>query len=67
VTGGDAAIMLKVGEKVLQQTSKADVIQFDKIKLIKGEVKLEAIRSEDGKDVGAYQLLVTTDASSASS
>jgi arylsulfatase A-like enzyme len=61
VTGSEAKITLKVGEKVLQQNSKTGSIQFDDVKLTKGVVQLEAIRSEGEKEVGSYQLIVTTD------
>ena len=67
VTGNEATIMLKVGEKVLQRTAKAGSLRFDDIELSKGEVRLEAIRREAGKDVGAYQLIVTTGTEAAKS
>lgn len=60
VSGKEAAITLKVGEKVIQQSSKECTIQFDGIQLPKGEVRLEAFRREGGKEVGAYQLILTT-------
>ena len=61
VTANQAAITLKVGNTVLRKQSKTGSIQFDDIKLAKGELKLEAIRQEGGLEVGAYQLIVTTD------
>ena len=61
VTGNEAAIMLKVDEKVLMTKSSNGSIQFEGINLLKGEVRLEAIRREDGKSVGAHQLIVTTE------
>ena len=61
VTGNEATITLKVANKILQRNSKTGSIQFDGIKLTKGEVWLEAIRIEDGKEVGAHQLIVTAE------
>ncbi len=60
VTENEATITLKVGGKEIQQTSKAGTIRYDGVILQKGEVRLEAIRREGGKEVGAYQLIVTT-------
>ncbi len=60
VTGNDSEITLKVGEKTLQQSTKTGSILFDGVKLEKGEVRLEAVRREADKEVGAYQLIVTT-------
>ncbi|MGI9240581.1 MAG: arylsulfatase [Verrucomicrobiales bacterium] len=60
VTGNEAAITLKVGETIFRKNSDASSVKFDNVKLPEGEARLEAIRSEGGKEVGAYQLVVTT-------
>ena len=65
ITGEEATIALKVGEQALLQSSRAGSIQFDGVKLPDGEVRLEAVRRENGHEVGAYQLIVTTGMGSA--
>ncbi len=60
VTGDEATVSLKVGDQVFQKTSKAGRVRFDGVNMSKGEVRLEAIRHEGGKEIGAYQLIVTT-------
>lgn len=64
VTGNEAEITLKVGDRHVQQNSTSGAVQFDNINLTKGEVRLEATRSEDGNEIGAYQLTVTTNTTS---
>lgn len=59
VTGQEAAITLKVGEKTFERASVEGAIRFDGIPMEKGEVRLEARRRDGGKEVGAYQLIVS--------
>ncbi|MEM7385249.1 MAG: arylsulfatase [Verrucomicrobiota bacterium] len=61
VTGNEAKVTLKVGEKTFQKDTKDGTIPFDGIKLPQGEVRLEAIRNEGGVEVGAYQLIVSAE------
>lgn len=61
VSGKEATITLKVGAKVIERQSKKNAITLDGIKLSQGEIRLEAIRREGAKEVGGYQLIVTTE------
>ena len=58
-------ITLKVGEGEFLKISDAGSTQFADIRLPKGEIRLEAIRREGEKEVGSYQLIVTTATGSA--
>ena len=61
VTGSDSTVTLKVGEKEIQETTNGGSVLFEDVQLTKGELRMEAIRAENGKQTGAYQLIVTTD------
>ncbi len=58
VTGNEATITLKVGDKTHEMKSAAQTINFEGIELGKGEQRIEVIRSEGGENVGAWQVVV---------
>ena len=63
MTDDEAKVTLKIGDKHLERTTASNTLTFDNLTLTTGELRLEAVRHQPDKPVGAYQLIVTTDAS----
>ncbi len=58
VTGNEATITLKIGDQTHELKSAGQTIDFKGIELSEGEQRIEVIRSEGGKSVGAWQVVV---------
>ncbi len=58
VTGNEAEIVLKLGEKTHKVKSRGQKIGLKGISLPKGELRIEAVRSEGDQHAGAWHIVV---------
>ncbi|MDG2126300.1 MAG: hypothetical protein P8J87_21540, partial [Verrucomicrobiales bacterium] len=60
ITDDEAKVTLKIGDRHLERTTASNKLTFDNLTLTKGELRLEAIRHQPDKPIGAYQIIITT-------
>lgn len=60
ITDDEAMVTLKIGGRHLERTTASNKLTFDNLTLTKGELRLEAVRHQPDKPIGAYQIIITT-------